>query len=162
MNRIFSALAPALTTALTTALCLSAPVATAQSVMDCDWRASAWNLAEPWGDSSRTFSNGAVRLALLDTVEPAMGAFHLLILSPPFDEIGGRQCKVVSYQDTIGFAGMDFADLTADYDPAVGLIFALPVVIYDGEHDFANPSVLHLTLNQATGAIGTRVELGPE
>ncbi len=53
------------------ALCLAAPVA-AQTVGDCDtWQTSARNLAEPWEANSRTFANGDIRVALLDTIEPA-------------------------------------------------------------------------------------------
>ena len=49
----------------------SAAHASAQSVEDCDWRASAQALIEPWEDNTRTFANGDVRLAVTDTIEPA-------------------------------------------------------------------------------------------
>ncbi|CAN0606350.1 unnamed protein product, partial [Ectocarpus sp. 12 AP-2014] len=77
----------------------------AQSVGDCDWRASAQALVEPWDapENTRTFANGDVRLAIIDTIEPAAGAFHLIILSPPYDEVGGRQCQVVSTNSSVGF-----------------------------------------------------------
>ncbi len=134
----------------------------AQEVRDCDWRASAWNLAEPWEENSRTFANGAVRLALLDTIEPAAVPFHLLVLSPPYDEVGARQCRVVSFDGGLGFGSIAFGRLTASYDPAIGLTFEVPVVIYLPEANFANPSLLRVTLNQATGAVGAEVELGAE
>lgn len=144
-------------------LALTLPgAAAAQTVSGCDWRASAQAIAEPWEANSRTFSNGAVRLAVLDTVEPAAGALHLLILSPPYSEPGDRQCRVISRDGTMGWAAMYFEDLTARYDPAVGLIFDLPVQIYLPEDSFTNSAVLRITLNQASGEIGITQRLGAE
>jgi len=134
----------------------------AQSVNDCEWQASAWNLVEPWEENSRTFSNGKTRLALIDTVEPAAGAFHLLILSPPYGPLGDRQCKMVSWSPGIGFAGMHFNELVANYNPAQGLLFDLPVRLYDPETSFTNGAILHLVLNQATGVITVDMTLGGE
>jgi hypothetical protein len=133
-------------------LALAAAPAMAQEVGDCDWRARADAVAEPWELNSRTFSNGAVRLALIDTIEPAAMPFHLLVLSPPYDEVGGRQCSVVSYQGGMGFYDIDFAALEAAYDPAVGLIFDLPVQIWVSDGNIVVRR-LHVTLNQATGGI---------
>ncbi len=134
----------------------------AQQVRECDWHASAWNLAEPWEENTRTFANGAVRLALLDTIEPAAAPFHLLLLSPPHDELGARQCRIVSFQGDLGFGDIGFASLSASYDPAIGLIFEVPATIYLPEENFANPSLLRITLNQASGAVGTQVYPGAE
>ena len=143
------------------ALALTAAPAAAQSVADCDWLASAWNLVEPWETHSRTFANGAVRLALLDAIEPGAVPFHLLLLSPPYDEMGGRMCKVISEQPGIGFANIFWDDLEAGYDPAVGLKIHVPVEIWIG----TNNSVvrgLRLTLNQASGAVGAEILSGNE
>ncbi len=130
----------------------SAP-AQAQSVGDCDWLASAWLLAEPWEHYSRTFAGGDVRVALIDAIEPGAVPFHLLILSPPWDELGARQCRVLSLDPGIGFSGVDFASLNAWYDPATGLLFSVPVSVYeDATGDFGD-RMLDFTLNQATGAI---------
>jgi hypothetical protein len=123
-------------------------------VSDCDCKAGADNIVEPWAENTRTFAQGNVRLALLDTIEPALGWAHLLVLSPPYNEVGGRQCKVVGVE-TYGFAGMLFDQLTSRYDPATGLTFTVPVQTYvDGVEDFAWLT-LSVTLNQATGAITT-------
>ena len=127
--------------------------AAAQTASECDWRASAQALAEPWEANSRTFANGAMRVALLDTVEPAAGSYHILVLSPPYTELGDRQCRVISFQDTFGFAGIQFQDLTASYDPAIGLTFQLPVYIYLFDQGFSNAGLLKFSLNQATGRI---------
>lgn len=130
---------------------------TAQVVTDCDWRARADAIVEPWDLFTRTFANGDVRLALLDTVEPAAGALHLLVISPPFDTLGSRQCKVVSLDANTGFAGMQFEDLQASYDPARGLIFILDVQTYTPESADLDPAVLTVVVNQATGLITPRV-----
>ncbi|QGX99402.1 hypothetical protein EI983_14475 [Roseovarius faecimaris] len=135
---------------------LAAPVA-AQEVRPCDWIARADAIVEPWEAHSRTFANGAVRLALLDVIEPAAGAFHLLILSPPYDEVGGRQCRTLGLGQGMGFAQADFTSLTAGYDPAVGLIFGMEVGVM-GTGGNVVPRSLGFTLNQATGAIATALQ----
>lgn len=133
-------------------LCLATP-AFAQTVSDCDWRASAQALIEPWDANSRTFANGQTRLAVTDTIEPGAGSLHLVILSPPYDELGGRQCKVVSLDNAIGFAALNFSALSAGYDPAQGLLFDVPVQVYDAPSGDILPNWLSLTVNQATGQV---------
>lgn len=129
--------------------------AAAQEVADCDWRASAQAIVEPWDANTRTFSNGKTRLALRDTVEPAAGAFHLPILSPPYSELGERQCRVIALDGIIGFAGMTFSALIAGYDPARGLLFDIPVRYVDpAKRDIAS-GWLGFEVNQASGAILT-------
>jgi hypothetical protein len=126
----------------------------AQTIGSCDdWRTSAALLAEPWEANTRTFAEGAVRLALIDTYEPAAGAFHLLILSPPYDELGFSQCALVSNAEGAGFAGLDVSATEAAYDPATGLTFTIPATRWIMESDSYVPAVLTVTLNQATGAI---------
>ena len=139
-----------------TALALATP-ALAQEVIDCDWRAQAPSIAEPWEANSRTFANGHVRLALLDVIEPAFGGFHLLVLSPPRDELGFRQCRIVTFEDSLGFAGVSFEALKAGYDPATGLSFTLPVRTHDGQGGYT-ARTLYLTLDQSDGVITTRLE----
>ncbi|WP_341368285.1 hypothetical protein [Yoonia sp. BS5-3] len=56
--------------------------AAAQEAIPCDWQASAQHLVEPWEENSRTFANGDVRVAALDTIEPAAGFAYLMVLSP--------------------------------------------------------------------------------
>ncbi|WP_231704082.1 hypothetical protein [Cochlodiniinecator piscidefendens] len=125
----------------------------AQSVEDCDWRARADAIMEPWEENTRTFSNGRVRIAALDTTEPAAGALHVLVVSPPFDELGTRQCKVISLDGSIGFAGLDFSTLNARYDPLTGLDFNLVVGLYDFDSGSSVSTNLNFQLNQATGEI---------
>lgn len=138
--------------------CLAAGPAAAQSVSDCDWRAAAENLAEPWAETSRVYANGDVRLALLDTVEPAAAAYHLLVLSPPYDEVGGRQCRVISAHDTFGFMGVSFDQIEAEYDPEHGLIFHLPVAQYNPDTSEGDWMDLLFVVNQASGQVVAEVE----
>lgn len=134
----------------------------AQSVGDCDWRASAQALVEPWDapENTRTFANGDVRLAIIDTIEPAAGAFHLIILSPPYYEVGGRQCQVVSANSSVGFTGLTLDGMTSAYDPAIGLTFTLEAGAYDPNTGGTLPRTLTITLNQATGAITANLQGG--
>lgn len=124
----------------------------AQEAIPCDWQARADAIVEPWEEHTRTFANGNVRLALLDTVEPAAAAFHILIVSPPYDEIGARQCRTLGASAGMGFSGVAFDALEAAYDPSVGLIFDLPVTVLDSDGSFVEAPLL-FTLNQATGEI---------
>ena len=138
---------------------LAAMPAAAQETADCDWRAAAANLPEPWESPAvtRTFANGEVRLAVLDTIEPAAAAFYLLILSPPRDEVGGRQCRIVGSGGDLGFAGMSLAGLEASYGAARGLVFLIPVRLMRPEDGTFRGAVLTVSVNQATGAIAASV-----
>ena len=138
--------APLLASAMTTP-------SVAQETTDCDWKASAQAIAEPWEENTRTFSNGNVRLALSDVGEPAVGGYHIIILSPPRDELGARQCRILTWT-TYGFGKVEFDKLSADYDPARGLLFSLPVGIADNNGDVVD-RLLVFTLNQATGEIAS-------
>jgi hypothetical protein len=140
-------------------LCIAACAAPAfaQEVSPCDWQSSARNVVEPWAENTATFADGDVRLINLDTIEPAVGFAYLMILSPPFDELGDRQCAVIGAGSGVGFAGLDFGSLEAGYDPAVGLVFDLVVRGYDPETADTPRKFLNVTLNQATGAIGAVV-----
>lgn len=138
------------------ALTLLAAPAAAQSVTECDWKAQAGSIAEPWEDNSRTFANGDVRIALIDVGEPAVGGYHILVLSPPRAELGFRQCRIVTAAP-YGFGGVSFDALQADYDPSRGLRFALPVrAVIDGAGELTD-YMLTFTVNQATGEIYTNL-----
>lgn len=122
----------------------------AASVSECDWRARADAIVEPWEAHTRTFSEGKVRLAMLDTIEPAHGWAHILLISPPFDALGGRQCRVIG-----SFSGIWWDSLHANYDPATGLVFSIDVQQVPDSGEAPVTRALHFTLNQATGAITT-------
>jgi hypothetical protein len=125
----------------------------AQVVEDCDWRASLSALPEPWEAATRTFAKGAVRLAIADVIEPAAGALYMVVLSPPHDELGARQCKVIGASPGIGFGGMTLAGMQSGYDPAQGLMFSVAVSAFQAESGDFEDGTLTFTVNQATGAI---------
>ena len=140
---------------------LAAPVA-AQSVGDCGEWSSAANLPEPWADHTATYAEGRIRVAVLDTLEPAAAAMHLLVISPPLDELGERQCKVVSMAGggagaPSGFLNLDFGAREASYDPARGLVLALPVEGFNPDTGKGDPGELTVTVNQSTGEITAEV-----
>ena len=141
---------------LTVAFCLifTIPVQ-AQAIIDCSsWQASARNIPEPWADNTRTFANGNIRVALLDTIEPAAGAFYLMVITPPYDELGSRACWIVADQDGgIGFMGLEFRQLGASYDPATGLTLRLPATLFAPSTGGFDPAILAVTINQATGDV---------
>lgn len=137
---------------LTMALLAASPVA-AQEVRDCDEMAAVEAVPEPWADHTQTFAGGQVRLAVIDTLEPAAAAVQLVILSPPFDELGVRQCKMVGSEGGLGFGGMTLDGIESSYDPETGLTWGVPVRVYDESAGGFFDTYLWVTLNQSTGAI---------
>lgn len=139
-------------------MAFSASSASAAIVHDCNgYEPSAENIPEPWEAHTRTFADGNIRITVLDTIEPAAGAFHLLVLSPPYDEIGGRQCRLVSFETgegtPIGYASLSLEGLDAGYDPARGLTIALPVSVFNPQTGLFDIGEMTVTINQSTGEI---------
>lgn len=130
---------------------------------DCSsFISQAENIPEPWEAHTRVFANGDVRISVLDTVEPAAAALHLLILSPPLNDLGERQCRVVSLNEGPGGAGFGFAGLTLDgvtsaYSPANGLVLTLEIREYAPESGMFEPARLAVTINQATGDVTSEI-----
>ncbi|MDO5630578.1 MAG: hypothetical protein Q4G22_01945 [Paracoccus sp. (in: a-proteobacteria)] len=144
-------------------LTLTAAPAAAQAVNPCgDWT-RADSIAEPWEQMSASYANGEVRLAQIDSIEPAAASVHLLILSPPYDEAQARQCRVVSLHEAVrggwpsGFYALDFPARTATYDPAKGLVVTMPAETFVPETGGGAPATLTVTINQASGQITARL-----
>ena len=139
------------------ALMLLAAPAAAQSVGECGAQVSARNLAEPWEANTATYAEGDIRVAVIDMLEPAAAAVHLMVISPPRDEIGDRQCRLVSLQggegSAIGFYDLGFAERRAEYDPQRGLVLTMPASFYDPQTGSAEPSELTVTINQSSGEV---------
>ena len=140
-----------------TLLVLAAP-ASALSIRDCAddaATASAWNLAEPWEKNTKLFSNGAVRVALIDTGgEPVCCSWHLLILSPNKDEQAEyRSCHLVNDHEGLGFVAIDFAKLSASYDPKKGLLISFPYALYNDEGGPQKQGVGKVRINSADGNV---------
>jgi len=134
--------------------------AAAQVITECDWAASPANIAEPWSVLSRTFANGAIRVALLDTGgEPVCCAAHLLILSPSGDgaqEPVYRQCAVASARPGEGFYYVDVPRIEASYDPARGLLLSVPVGHWHPGVEQGRPAIeerMEIRINQANGVV---------
>lgn len=141
---------------------LMASPAAAQTSFPCDWEAHVDNIAEPWEDNIATFSNGAIRVALLDTIEPASASAYLLILHPPTNEMGVRVCTSVGLDDGLGYAAMFFEDLTSSYSPETGLVLTIPAIIFLPEQSFQNSALVKITINQASGEVSVSQNLGNE
>ena len=141
--------------AAVTTLMLSASAAIAANVHNCeDYTSNARSLAEPWEKNTRTFVNGSVRIALIDTGgEPACCSTHLLVLAEDkSDETGGRMCRVISDRTNIGYEWIDFSKIIANYNPSRGLQLAVPVNYYiDGVRH--RSEMLRVSVNLQKGVI---------
>lgn len=140
------------------AACICLPcLAKAQIIQACDWIGTPANILEPWEANTRTFANGNIRIALLDTGgEPACCSVHLLILSPSGEDEGPafRQCNVMSdASDGIGFSDIDLPGIAASYDPVRGLRLDVPVFRYVDGTTRGRPGAVGVRINQATGAV---------
>lgn len=113
-------------------------------------------IAEPWEENSATYADGKIRVAVLDFTEPAATAWKLLVLSPPYDEVGYRQCRLVEISKNVGFYGFRFAEREADYDPAKGLTLTLPAATYNSDTSEPDWKDLSVAINQQTGEITTK------
>ena len=138
------------------ALCLAPLVASAQEVRDCDGYAAnarflmMLSATEP---AVRSFANGEVRAIGLDTVEPACCWAHLMVDFMVADE-PFPHCMLVSADGGEGFSGLRFSEMTARYDPAVGLILTVPAGRFDGALSVSSP--LEVIVNRATGTVTAR------
>lgn len=149
----------ALTVAMIAALGLPS-MGLAQVITDCEWIGNPANIVEPWDVNSRTFANGNIRVAWLDTGgEPVCCASHLLILSPSgdgHDEPIYRQCLVASAQPGMGFYDIDVPGMTASYDPNKGLLLSVPIGHWHpGMENGAGPipDRMEIRINQANGSV---------
>lgn len=140
-------------------LALSTPAA-AQIVTECEWIGAAQNILEPWEVHSRTYANGAIRVAVADTGgEPACCSSHLMVLSPSGDgreDPVWRQCRIVSASEGLGFYAIDIPGIIASYDPARGLLLSVPVAHWhDGVNDGRPPipERMEVRINQANGSV---------
>lgn len=138
---------------------MAAPAA-AVSITDCtddESTAGARNIAEPWEKNIRAFSNGNIRVALLDTGgEPVCCSMHVLVLYPSGDTEGGgdeyRACSIVNDHESSGFVGIDFAKLTGAYDPKKGLLITFPYSLYNDGNP-GKKGIAKIRINSKTGKV---------
>ena len=132
-----------------------ATTAVSQSINTCDYIASAENVVEPWENNTRTFANGNIRIALLNTGgEPVCCANHLLIVSPHPEH--GKGCHVLSNAEGYGYREVEFEAITSRYEPGVGIMLDIPVGDFDpdtGGVDSRSRRVVRVQINQATGDV---------
>lgn len=153
MNRILAS------AALIGAMAAASP-ALATTVRDCDGVTdAAYNIVEPWESNSRTFYQGKVRVAWLDTGgEPACCSSHLLVMFyvESDDEPPGLVCRVVSADGKSGFAGIDFKSLKSSYDPKKGLLLSFGYSVFPpgGYGDRPDRGSASVRINLASGAVG--------
>jgi len=136
---------------------LNAPLS-AQQVTTCPLENTYLSaIPEPWERHSKTFSNGQVRVLLVDFDAPGSGPLFLVVLSPPIVD-GTRQCKSISLDETLGFTEVEFDRLTSSYAPATGLRFKVPVTFFKPNKENHTPALLTVALNQSTGMIDANLE----
>ena len=102
---------------------------------------------------TRSFSDGKIRIAHVDTDgEPVCCSSHLLVFIPS-PEIGS-QCFAISQKaekgdsSARGFSSLDLARAIASYDPQRGLLLTVPYTLYDLNDKRRRP-----------GAVRVRVDL---
>lgn len=140
---------------LACAALFSAPLAAnAQAVRSCDtFEANARNLMSPPEVAVQTFANGDIRVLGLDVGEPACCSAHLMVTyftqEDPFPS-----CALISADPSLGFSGLIMEQLTASYDPALGLILTLPAGRYNGSASVLSP--LQVVINRATATVTAR------
>ena len=138
---------------------VAATPASAVTVKRCDdgdtYVQSAAAIAEPWEKNTRTFYNGEVRVALMDTGgEPACCSMHLLILAPdPRNEDGSRSCWLVNNEGGMGFVNIDFTHVATRYDAGKGLLITFPYALYSDIGRPGEQGTAHVRVNLASGSV---------
>jgi len=136
------------------ALALAGPVA-AQQVRPCGnggdfpYETTAMAIAEPWEANTRSFAGGDIRVAVMDTWEPALGAYYLMVLfwSGGGSEPDIRYCNVVS-NGSLGFVSMTLEGLKTSYDPAQGLLLSVPTTFYNPADNELEEGVLEVLIDR--------------
>lgn len=128
--------------------------ASAQAVRDCNtFEANARNLMGPPEIAVQSFANGDVRVLGLDVGEPACCSAHLMVTYftdlEPFPI-----CALISAGPQQGFSGLIMQQLSAGYDPSIGLILTLPAGRYNGSSSVMSP--LQVVINRATATVTAR------
>lgn len=141
---------------------LAANAMAQEAISQCDWPANLRNIIEPWDKHTRTFANGNIRIAHVDTGgEPVCCSSYLAILAPTGSDVAleSRQCKLLTDgTQASGFSWINFADITASYDASLGLLLTVPVERYDFNsttNEVTKPATVYIRINQATGDIYT-------
>lgn len=146
-----------LAASLVSALLALPAAARAATVVDCGTLAPAEVLIEPWEETSRTFSRGSIRVAVVDLGDPPCCARHFIVLLPA-NMYGGRICALVGRDALIpnGWTRIGIDEATASRPPSGGLRISVPVYGYDPRTGGANPDsrrVISVRVRQAAGTV---------
>ncbi|MEJ6395667.1 hypothetical protein V8J82_20580 [Gymnodinialimonas sp. 2305UL16-5] len=135
------------------AVSLFAYGAEAAVVGECDPYVSVTNLSEPWETYSRTYADGAIRVAEAYVSPTAAAGAAIVVLHPN----GGvedyemfRICTAIyAGPGPTFFAEAMISEATAAYDPSAGLTISVPVRFPDGNLS----QIVTFSVNQATGTV---------
>lgn len=131
-----------------------AAAADAQVVSICDAALEMDKIAYPEDMNIRHYANGHVLVAVVDDGRPdAARALSFLVVSPPLDAQGERQCRLVSATQMAGYAALVLDRAEATYSPAIGLTVSVPAVVVPTAESLGDKIDLAVTINQATGMI---------
>ena len=137
---------------------LLASMASAQRVQPCfdgariPYRATAEAIAEPWAENTRSFADGKVRIAVMDTGEPAYGAYYLMVMYWAGGENEVRTCDLVS-QGELGFVGMTLNGMEASYKAGLGLVFKVPTTFYNAVEDEFEEGFVEVVVDRAANIV---------
>lgn len=136
------------------ALACAAP-SQAAILEDCNDYASAGLIVEPWEQNTRTFYNGQVRVAVVDTDgEPACCSSYLVVIYPDVDdELGGRSCTMLSQGERSGWAGIDVKAIRTSYNATTGLSLAVPVSVLRDDDTGVRKVTINLRLDLRTSKL---------
>ncbi len=139
-------------------LALSGTLA-AQQVQDCEtnavfpYQTTAMAIAEPWEANTRSFADGKVRIAIMDTWEPAYGAYYLMVMYWSGNEGGElRTCDLVS-QGELGFVGMTLEGMEASYNAGLGLVLKVPTTFYNPVEDEFEEGFIEVLIDRAANRV---------
>lgn len=140
------------------ALLLMLPsIGMSQSVGPCTELTRVDLIAEPWDANTRSFGDGAVRIAVVDTIAPAIGAFHLILFSPPLDENDKRQCRVISGTEEYGFGGLSLEGISVDFEPGQKLELKIAAAVFEPDGETFVGKTLLIDVDQSSGEISAKL-----
>jgi len=130
--------------------------AEAQQVRPCfegqniPYQVSAAVVAEPWEANTRSFADGDIRIVVMDTYEPALGAYYLMVLFWGNEDF--RECRLVSHAE-VGFVGMTLDGMTSAYDATRGLVLRVPTDFYNPAEGMKESGSLEVVINRQTAEV---------
>lgn len=139
-------------TRLILGLFFMASAASAQSVIECDWRASEDYIPEPRSENIRSFANGNVEITHLITEEPAS---YIMVTMQHAEK--GKVCYIIGDEHTEemtiqGFESINFSGMGPSYHPSYGLLIAMDIQS-SNVSDYPPATLLDVLINQGLGTV---------